>query len=70
METQSSHLHRMDARTRAIGLAGIAEARATLAACRAPVDDPSDEAVADSARTDRSRTASPSGVDHHLPEAA
>lgn len=75
MKNERSHLHRsplhrMDARTRAIGLAGIAEARATLAACRAPVDDPSDDEAVDSPRSDRSQARLPLGVDRHLPEAA
>ncbi len=71
MKNRTSKLHRLDARTRAIGLAGIAEARATLAGCR-----PTDAAAEDHPEDDPTSTgrAVPDtnieGVGGSLPEAA
>ena len=69
-----SNLSRLDARTRAIGLAGIAEARATLAACRTDHLDADVDADRPEDQPTGAATAVPAdhgtGVDRILPEAA
>ena len=63
--------HRLDARTREIGLAGVASARLVLAACRSGTDSLPDSTDRDPTGNDDPAVAVPvGGADRALPEAA